>query len=184
MQVVKVLLQAGSNPDCASMTDDETSPLHYAVQKGCLEIAEILLANGATATKKDEFGDMPLDIAKRINNRPMVQLLKSKSVAQNVVADGSTGSRAGQGGPSRSVRGAARVQYGDGHMGASEARKLVDEAVDWDAAELGREVQDGSVVEVVTDSETGEQFLRRVPLKKGARNLFPAMEPDSGNSAD
>lgn len=57
-------------------------------------------------------------------------------------------------------------------MFATDARKLVNAAADWEAAELGREGEGGSIVEMVVDAETGEQFLRRVPLKKGARALF------------
>ena len=154
------------------MSDDETSPLHCAVQRGALEIAQLLLTSGATATKEDEFGDLPLDIAKRNNNKPMIELLKSKSVAQTVVKEGSAGPE----------QGAQRIQYGDGHMSASEARRLMDHAVDWDAAELGREMEAGSVVEMVTDPATGDQFLRRVPLKRGARDLFPPMAADPGTS--
>ena len=180
-----MLLGAGADPDCASISDDETSPLHFAVRKGFLEVADLLLANGATATKKDEFGDLPLDIAKRANSKPLVQLLKCKSVDQTVVGDG----RADDKGLSTSApRRAKNVQYGDGQMDQSAARKLVEEAVDWDAAELGREVEEGSVVEMVTDPHTGEQFLRRVPLKKGARDLFPMVPPsrsfDAGMGVD
>ena len=60
----------------------------------------------------------------------------------------------------------------------TDARRLVNAAADWEAAELGREGEGGSVVEMVVDAETGEQFLRRVPLKKGARALF---DDASGN---
>ena len=63
-------------------------------------------------------------------------------------------------------------------MFATDARKLVNTAADWEAAELGREGEGGSVVEMVVDAKTGEQFLRRVPLKKGARALF---DDASGN---
>jgi hypothetical protein len=179
-----VLLEAGADPDCASISDDETSPLHFAVRKGFLEVVDLLLANGATATKKDEFGDLPLDIAKRANSKPLVQLLKSKSVEQSVVRDGRLDRHVAEPGLSTSApRRAKNVQYGDGQMDQSAAQKLIEDAVDWDAAELGREAEEGSVVEMVTDPQTGEQFLRRVPLKKGARDLFPVVVPPQGSDA-
>ena len=40
--------------------------------------------------------------------------------------------------------------------------------MDWAAAELGRESDEGSVVELVVDPDTGEQYLRRLPLNPGA----------------
>lgn len=173
MQVVRLLLLAGADPDRASVSDDETTPLHFAAHKGFQDIAVLLLDSGATATKADEFGDMPLDIAKRANNKPLVQLLKSKSVRATVVDDGrGTGDKEKTPG---AYRDKSYTGYGGENMRSSEARKLVEDAVDWDAAELGREGEEGSLVEMVIDPETGEQFVRRVPLKQGARQLFPEM---------
>ena len=168
-QVVRVLLEAGADPNCASLSDDETSPLHAAVHKGMQDIVELLLASGADATRTDEFGDSPLDIARRANNRPLVQLLKGKSVRTTVVDDG-LGNVQQESGPK--YRDKSCSEYGGEQMASADARRLVDAAVDWGAAELGRESEEGSVVQMVIDAETGEQFLRRVPLKKGARALF------------
>ena len=178
--MVHALLEAGANPDCASVSDDETSPLHFAAQKGLHDIAALLLASGATATKKDEFGEWPIDIARRTNNKAMIQLLKAKSVRTTVV-NSERSSEQEMTAPGK-YRDKSFTEYGGEQMTSTAAQNLVDAAVDWDAAELGREGADGSLVEMVTDPETGEQFVRRVPLKRGARSLFP-QQPDSPGGA-
>ena len=178
-QVVRLLLGAGADPDFASASDDETTPLHIAAQKGFQTIAALLLESGATATKADEFGDMPIDIARRANNKPLVQLLKGKSVRATVVDDGRGNVK-----PPGLYRDKSYTEFGGEQMQSSTASKLVENAVDWDAAELGRDSEEGSVVEMVIDPETGDQFLRRVPLKQGARQLFPDVPlppPDSAS---
>jgi len=178
-QVVRLLLVAGADPDFASASDDETTPLHIAAQKGFQAIAALLLESGATATKADEFGDMPLDIARRANNKPLVQLLKGKSVRATVVDDGRGSAKK----PPGLYRDKSYTEFGGEQMQSSTASKLVENAVDWDAAELGRDSEEGSVVEMVIDPETGDQFLRRVPLKQGARQLFPDVPPPPPDSA-
>ena len=49
------------------------------------DIAELLLSSGANATRTDEFGDTPLDLARRANSRPLVRLIEGKSMRSSAL---------------------------------------------------------------------------------------------------
>ena len=180
--MVRTLLNSGADPNSASVSDDETTPLHFAVLKGYKDIVTLLLASGATMAKPDEFGDLPIDIAKRRNDRALVQLLKNtspqsakgdKADRRRVPLDSSAAQGEGEPGAGASYRDKSYTEYGGEQMLGAEARQLAHDAVDWDAAYLGREVEEGYLVEMVENPTTGEQLFRRLPLKPGASVLFP-----------
>jgi hypothetical protein len=66
-ECVKVLLDAGADPNVPSSGEKFTFPLHLAVTRIEKEIAELLLVEGrADANLKDYLGQTPLDIARSL----------------------------------------------------------------------------------------------------------------------
>lgn len=57
---------------------DGRTALHWAAQKGFVELAEALLAKGATTTIKDNEGQTPLDIAQSNHQEVIASLLSPK----------------------------------------------------------------------------------------------------------
>ncbi|MEM7759724.1 MAG: sigma-70 family RNA polymerase sigma factor [Cyanobacteria bacterium P01_A01_bin.40] len=54
---------------------DELQPLHYAIQENKIEIAELLIRQGADLQAQSRFGVTPLCMAIRANNQQLIQLL-------------------------------------------------------------------------------------------------------------
>ena len=54
---------------------DELQPLHYAIQEGKTEIAQLLIEQGANTQAQTRFGVTPLCMAIRVNNQQLIQLL-------------------------------------------------------------------------------------------------------------
>jgi len=50
--------------------------LHYAAENGREEVAEFLLAHGADVNARKLFGDTPLDVAAKKEQKDMVRLLR------------------------------------------------------------------------------------------------------------
>ena len=70
--VVKLLLEAGADPDLPSYTSDYT-PLHAAVGRNSKSTVELLLAHKANPNVVDTSGESPLSYARRKNQGPLPQ---------------------------------------------------------------------------------------------------------------
>jgi len=77
VQMVKILLDAGANPNRRGKQLKST-PIHYAVIGQRYALVELLLKYGADPTVKAKRLGTPLDIAKRKNDRRMIDLLRGK----------------------------------------------------------------------------------------------------------
>lgn len=76
MEAVQMLLAAGANPN--ALTDEDRSPLRFAVEQGSLEMAKLFLERGATATINESggfCGCTALGLAARKLNTDMLKLL-------------------------------------------------------------------------------------------------------------
>lgn len=62
--------------------NDGNTPLHIAAFMGYTDIAELLLRYGANPNLRNKNGETPLDIAKKSNNRPLIDLLQQASTSQ------------------------------------------------------------------------------------------------------
>ena len=60
------------------MTNDGTTPLHFAAQANAVGVAKLLIDNRANVNAKDIDGETPLDIAKRRNAAEVAKLLIEK----------------------------------------------------------------------------------------------------------
>jgi ankyrin repeat protein len=75
------------------------TPLHYSVQEGYKDIAELLLAHGAEVNAKNYKESTPLHNAASYGHKDMVELLlanKSVAFSSKAGAQGSDGIAAGQ----------------------------------------------------------------------------------------
>lgn len=61
LRAVKLLIAAGAPLDARG--DMNATPLYFAVMRGFPDIADYLLANGADANARSEFGDTPRGLA-------------------------------------------------------------------------------------------------------------------------
>ncbi|KAJ1482802.1 ankyrin repeat-containing domain protein [Baffinella frigidus] len=176
LEAAKVLLEAGAVVHKASTTDDETSPLHAAAGAGNAPMVALLLSHGARVAKKDEFGDTPYDIALRSKHTKVAELLRP-GVEQSRLDDKEFARKQKEAKAEMDAqfsRDSSKADF-NGFTGVTQqvAKDLAEKAVDWQAAELGRGGDGEQLIQVVTDSETGEKFFRKVPLHKGAEALFP-----------
>lgn len=86
--VVQVLLDAGANPNCATLKDRETgsfmrdvrtkseTPLHRAAAFCGGDVIRMLIAAGAVIDSRDQNGDTPLSLASwHRRSRPVLRLL-------------------------------------------------------------------------------------------------------------
>ncbi|CAM9432987.1 unnamed protein product, partial [Sphacelaria rigidula] len=75
-EVVKALLEAGSQPDVNVLGGKQLrSPLHYAALNRCEAIAEVLLLSGASPDRKDSKGHAPIHLAVSHGCEGIVSLL-------------------------------------------------------------------------------------------------------------
>ena len=72
-----ILLNGNANLDVKDLINEEAdrTPLHWAAQENQIEIAELLLKNGANIGAKDIDGKTPLHIATSEGNNEFVNLL-------------------------------------------------------------------------------------------------------------
>ena len=76
IEVIELLLDAGANPN--ALSDEDRSPLRFAVERDALSMAALLLRHGASATINDSggfCGETALGMAARKANVAMIQLL-------------------------------------------------------------------------------------------------------------
>lgn len=76
MEVIEMLLNAGADPN--ALSDEDRSPLRFAVEQDAIEMAELFLRHGATATINDSggfCGYTALVLAVKKLNIKMIKLL-------------------------------------------------------------------------------------------------------------
>jgi ankyrin repeat protein len=72
--VVKVLLEAGANPNVGDTNG--TTPLHYAVMSQNEELIRLLIKNDADKYKMDKKGKSPLDYALLLKNKNIIDIFE------------------------------------------------------------------------------------------------------------
>ena len=70
-----VLMSHGSDPN--ALDYQRVTPLHMAAYVGSIELASILLANGADANVQAAGGKTPVDIARQENHLPFVEFVSN-----------------------------------------------------------------------------------------------------------
>ncbi len=70
---IKKLLEEGTDPNIRD--GDGNTPLHFAVSKGCAEVARLLLRHGADPNAQDKNGETPLHVAAFWGHVDVVRLL-------------------------------------------------------------------------------------------------------------
>lgn len=73
--IIAMLLQAGA--DANTRMSDESTPLHYAAQRGLEDVVEVLLRFGADERFRDHDCKTPLDIALAAGSESCVSLLEN-----------------------------------------------------------------------------------------------------------
>jgi len=91
-EVVKILLDAGADPNARSRDEDETTSLIWSSNHGFLEVVRLLLDAGARIADEDSEGDTALIKAcKGRAGTPVVKLLLDKgSEVEFICGDGLT----------------------------------------------------------------------------------------------
>lgn len=67
-EVLRVLLDAGADPNVGHMSGGEWTPLHYAASNCHPKVAKVLLEGGAEVDKTDGEGSTPLHLAAQNQN--------------------------------------------------------------------------------------------------------------------
>lgn len=79
VKAVEGFLKQGIDPNMC-LDGDNVTPLHFAAQHNCLEVAKLLILAGAKLYAKTTYGDeTPLDIAKLHGHSQVIELIQ-KSV--------------------------------------------------------------------------------------------------------
>lgn len=74
-QMIEFLIQKGGNVNAKNNPYLET-PLHYAVRVNKLEFVKLLISNGADIDSPNYIGITPLDLAKSLDRREIIQELE------------------------------------------------------------------------------------------------------------
>lgn len=78
--IVELLLDAGADVNSVNEKSGQT-PLHYCARCDDVpEVADLLLARGASLSTKDFAGNTPLDYAKRNNHKEVAKILMAQSL--------------------------------------------------------------------------------------------------------
>lgn len=80
-KVVKVLVEKGALLNAIGGEYNAT-PLHEAIRYGHLSVAVYLIKNNTPLNDKDKYGEMPLDIAKRLKYTNIIELLEQHGAKQ------------------------------------------------------------------------------------------------------
>ena len=78
--MVKLLLDAGANPNKAE-NEDEITPLHLAAEDGLTDVVTLLLMAGADPNQVNNLGETPLHGA---TNKHVVKVLLERGADPNV----------------------------------------------------------------------------------------------------
>lgn len=74
VEIVKYLLEKGANVNLTTPYHKETA-LVWAVAIGSKDLVKILVANGTDKTLKTKSGETALDLAEKLNNQEIIDLL-------------------------------------------------------------------------------------------------------------
>ena len=89
--IVRLLLEKGGNASFKSTTFNLRTPLHWAAEKGFIQISELLLKHGSHVASQDRRGFTPLHYAAMAGHESIIDLLLPKMENLDVVAnDGMT----------------------------------------------------------------------------------------------
>jgi ankyrin repeat protein len=86
VEMVRLLLENEADPDASTSTNMRT-PLHWAAQKGHLEIMKILVKFGANISARDKFGLTPRYLAAQKCHDKVVEFLTVVSVTKRSKPD-------------------------------------------------------------------------------------------------
>ena len=86
-RVADLLLSKGANTEVQG-GDDGFTPLHRAAFYGSAGVADLLIGRGANKDAKSYSGETPLDVAKRLQKRDVIDVLESESSGQRFVRVG------------------------------------------------------------------------------------------------
>ena len=75
LDVARLLLANGADPNQAASNATRVAPLHSAVAGGNLEIVRLLLGHGAERSERTEAGKTPAEIARERGNEKIAALL-------------------------------------------------------------------------------------------------------------
>jgi ankyrin repeat protein len=79
IETVKQLLSQGADPN-VFLDEARVTPLHFAAQNNCVEIAQLLIAAGADIHAKTyPDGETPLDVAMLHGNQELITLSSSRT---------------------------------------------------------------------------------------------------------
>jgi len=73
LEEIKLLMKSGAKVNAPG--DLGYTPLHYAALSGRMDMAELLLTFGADALIRDEYGDIPADVARSMGYTEVFDLL-------------------------------------------------------------------------------------------------------------
>lgn len=74
--VALLLLELGADPNFSNLS--KWTPLHFACVKGLVDVAQVLIAKGASQDAVNSEGKTPLDIAVERQNREIVALFEAQ----------------------------------------------------------------------------------------------------------
>lgn len=88
--LLRLLLQAGANPNLAAKSGNQPTALMDATTKGATETVKLLLANGADPDRAGQDGTAPLHLAVDTGQTALAQQLLAGKASPNLVRNGRT----------------------------------------------------------------------------------------------